>query len=230
MTTIAPPVQLLFLSRLQLSPRSRQAANDLANPYELHKTLLRAFDGGNQGEAPEISGRLLFRIEPGKTYSPAPPVVLVQAHTLAIWQTIADRFPSYFAVTPEQKRILTTQFQLEVGSVVAFRLRANPIRNEPIKGTKRGKRRPLLDEKQQLDWFQERLNRNGANILHSRVWHEGVQSMRKGKSSRSIQIVSSFVEGTLEVTDGLKLSHALAHGIGPGKAFGFGLLSLAPAR
>ena len=36
-------------------------------------------------------------------------------------------------------------------------------------------------------------------------------------------------DGTLQVTDARALARAVRDGIGPAKAFGFGLLSLAPA-
>ncbi|HKV39599.1 MAG TPA: type I-E CRISPR-associated protein Cas6/Cse3/CasE, partial [Blastocatellia bacterium] len=33
----------LYFSRLLLNPRSRQVRSELANPYEMHRTLMRAF-------------------------------------------------------------------------------------------------------------------------------------------------------------------------------------------
>mgnify|MGYP002136949035 FL=1 len=33
----------MFLSKLILNPKSREARRDLANPYDLHRTLARAF-------------------------------------------------------------------------------------------------------------------------------------------------------------------------------------------
>lgn len=230
MTTMAASIpDTLHLSRLVLSPRSRQVARDLSNPYNLHQTLLNAFDSDQWGGARDASGRLLFRVEPEKTYSPVPPTVLVQAHSPADWTAITDRFPAYFDRPPEQKAVVLRRFELELGATVAFRIRVNPIWNEPIKGAKRGKRRPLLGEEQQLEWFSQRLRKNGAEVIHARPRHEGVQHLSKANSSKSVAITFSLIEGTMKVTDGQLLSRAIANGIGPGKAFGCGLLSLAPA-
>ncbi|HOS94023.1 MAG TPA: type I-E CRISPR-associated protein Cas6/Cse3/CasE, partial [Armatimonadota bacterium] len=47
----------MYLSRLILDPRSRQVASELERPYEMHRTLTRAFDDGGQGD------RVLFRAD-----------------------------------------------------------------------------------------------------------------------------------------------------------------------
>ena len=41
MTTV--PIAPLYLSRLILNPRSRQVMSEMAHPYEMHRTLMRAF-------------------------------------------------------------------------------------------------------------------------------------------------------------------------------------------
>jgi hypothetical protein len=65
--TILSPATI-HLSALALNPRSRQARKDIGSPYELHSTLLRAFErgggsGATPGEASARAGRLLFRVE-----------------------------------------------------------------------------------------------------------------------------------------------------------------------
>jgi CRISPR system Cascade subunit CasE len=53
-------------------------------------------------------------------------------------------------------------------------------------------------------------------------------NLRKGGQSKSISLVTARFDGILRVTDPVKLRHALTHGIGHAKAFGCGLLTLAP--
>jgi len=55
-----------------------------------------------------------------------------------------------------------------------------------------------------------------------------VNDKRDQGSGRRLR--SARYEGVLEVTDPANFRNTLARGIGPGKAFGFGLLSLAPAQ
>lgn len=51
-----------------------------------------------------------------------------------------------------------------------------------------------------------------------------------GKSGQGQRLRSVRYDGTLSVTDPVKFHQTLCSGIGPAKAFGFGLLSIAPAR
>lgn len=56
-------------------------------------------------------------------------------------------------------------------------------------------------------------------------WHE---MQRTGKPNLTFGAV--LFEGVLRVTDAAAFRAALERGIGSGKAYGFGLLSVAPAR
>jgi len=49
-----------------------------------------------------------------------------------------------------------------------------------------------------------------------------------GSRHRHLKFRSALLEGTLRVTEAQSFKDTLAHGIGSGKAFGFGLLSVAP--
>jgi CRISPR system Cascade subunit CasE len=52
--------------------------------------------------------------------------------------------------------------------------------------------------------------------------------LRKPDSTKPITLVTARFDGVLRVTDVDRLRHALTHGIGHAKAFGCGLLTLAP--
>jgi len=60
----------MYLSRLTLNPRDRNARRDLSSPYELHSTLARMF-----ADAPQQTERVLFRLERGENR------VLIQSRT-----------------------------------------------------------------------------------------------------------------------------------------------------
>lgn len=53
---------------------------------------------------------------------------------------------------------------------------------------------------------------------------------RRGRSWRPLTFYAVTYEGLLRVTDSDVFRKSLKQGIGPGKAYGFGLLSIAPAR
>ena len=62
----------MFLSKLILNARDRQARHDLARPYEMHRTLWRAFPENDPG-------RILFRVDPDRTGEPDGPPTSVAA-------------------------------------------------------------------------------------------------------------------------------------------------------
>jgi len=78
----------MFLSKLILNPKSREARRDLANPYDLHRTLARAFAPDEQ-TAP---GRFLWRLEPTANWQQ--PQLLVQSQTAGNWGPLHDLLPA----------------------------------------------------------------------------------------------------------------------------------------
>jgi CRISPR system Cascade subunit CasE len=120
-------------------------------------------------------------------------------------------------------------------TVLSFRLRANPSRKIDTKtgpdGQRRhGRRVELVQEDQQLSWLQRKGADGGFEVLSLRIG--GVtkeKGRRRATPAPSITLAGVLFEGRLRVTDPQKfLDHSLAKGLGPGKAYGLGLLSLAP--
>ena len=80
-----------------------------------------------------------------------------------------------------------------------------------------------------------RAQRNGFEVLVNEVGiprvivsNSGKSTFRKGAWGKTITLVRAQYDGVLKVTDADALRHALTCGIGHGKAFGCGLLTLAP--
>src|ERR1019366_6177883 len=86
--------RLMFLSRLVLNSHDPQVRCDLARPYEMHRTLWRAFPDGDPG-------RVLFRVDTDRTG--APPVILVQSDFRPDWQRLAERPSRYLLAPPDLK-------------------------------------------------------------------------------------------------------------------------------
>ena len=80
-----------------------------------------------------------------------------------------------------------------------------------------------------------RAQRNGFEVLVDEsgasrvvVSNSGKAVFSKGAQGKRMTLVRAQYDGVLRVTDANALRHALACGIGHGKAFGCGLLTLAP--
>lgn len=205
----------MYLSRLLLNLRCKQARTDLSSPYQLHATLCRAF-----AEPEEKPPRLLWRLEVGRA-----PVVLVQSPVGPSWNKLEQRFPGYFAQAPESK--LLPLEHLQPGQVLRFRLRANPTvtRKDPQNPDKR-KRYGLKSVEEQLEWLHRQGAKGGFDLLGAMVAQSERVRMYKHDGSSPIVLQSVLYEGHLKITHLEVFKIALASGLGHAKALGFGLLSI----
>lgn len=204
----------MHLTRLTLDPRSAQARRDLGDAYEMHRTLARAF----VTDAQSPPSRFLWRLEAGSN-AWATPVVLVQSAAEADWSAL-EALPNYLQRPVESKPLVFEEW-VEGGGRYRFRLQANPT------VTRQGKRYGLVGEAEQLAWLNRQGERHGFSIEAALVTACDVLSSRKGEGLISVQRVC--FEGRLQVKNLQALSRALVAGIGPAKAFGCGLLSVARA-
>lgn len=209
------------LSKLTLNPNLRQVQAELANPYEMHRTLLSAFPA-------EIKGRerVLYRLEANHT----PPylVMLLQSHLLPDWSALEQKG---YLIQPAQVKTFEPQFQ--TGQRFAFRLAANPTKrlNSPDE-KKPGKRVGLFRSEDQQAWLQRKAGQNGFSVLSVQVTSLADQLAYKKEDGKRMKVTHHGVrfDGVLDVLDVDLFSQALISGIGSAKGFGFGLLSLAPAQ
>ncbi|MFT3803778.1 MAG: type I-E CRISPR-associated protein Cas6/Cse3/CasE [Burkholderiaceae bacterium] len=201
----------MHLTRLRLDPRSAQVRRDLGDPYEMHRTLVRAFAGGVDQSPP----RLLWRAEPVAAWSS--PVVLVQAEVPGDW-SVLEALPRYLKGAAETVVSRPVEW-LKTGGCLRFRLFGNPT------VTRNGKRLGLVTEDAQLAWLSRQGQRFGFEVEAALV--TGSEVLRGRKGDGHITLLKVCFEGRLRVNDVAALVRALQQGVGPGKAFGCGLLSLA---
>lgn len=200
----------MYLTRLRLDPRSVQARRDLAEPYEMHRTLVRAF----VRNAEQVPPRILWRVEPTAVWSE--PVVLVQAQVSADW-SVLEGLPNYLKSNAETRDI-SPEGWLQPERCYRFRLFANPT------VTRDGKRQGLVSEEAQLAWLARQGERHGFAVEAALV--TGSELLRSRKQDSRICVLQACFEGRLRVQNSTALASALRSGIGAGKAFGCGLLSL----
>jgi CRISPR system Cascade subunit CasE len=226
---------MISLSRLFLNPRSRQVRSELANPYELHRTVMHAFVG-----RAEIDGRVLFRLEihPQSGVS----TLLVQSLLEPDWGFLAVSEKNYLLPladcppgTNENPAVKTFDLGLQTGQNLMFRLRANPTVKKTVRDDGKEDRKTrygLFCEEDQLKWLERKLESSGARLVSARTSNDTkVKGERWMADERQeLSFLSVQFDGVLQVKDPAALNTALQAGIGSGKGLGFGLLSLAPAR
>ena len=210
----------MFLHRLHVNLRCREARRDLSDLYQMHATLCRAFSPPNQ-KCPE--GELLWRLEP-ETDSLGNPIMLVQSRSGPDWTRIGIR--DWFVQEPDPKVDLTTRLKLEsriVGQRFRYRLRANPC------VTRNGKRLGLLRTEEQVSWMRRKGELHGFSPETIHVSQEGM-SYGKQHEGNTISIFSALFDGILVMTNREMFGKAITSGIGHGKAMGLGLLSVIPIK
>jgi len=215
----------MHLSRLTLNPKKLQVQSDLRNPYDLHRTL--TFGWADEGQDLPHGERVLWRLD-----TEQPPTLLVQSVTAPDWGRLMSRHPGYldtFKVTALDPARLDALSQPE--GRYRFRLRANPTvtKREDQEGearTRKPKRYGLYSADAQAQWLVGLGARSGFVAERFEIVSSERFRARKGKTL--VTLASATFEGELRVTDAPQLRAALQHGLGHGRAFGMGLLSLAP--
>ena len=83
-------------------------------------------------------------------------------------------------------------------------------------------------------WFSEKATRLGfdsqACCVSNLGWTVGFKKTNAEQKNPAMKFRAAQLDGTLVVTDAPVFAQTIKTGIGSGKAFGFGLLSLAPVR
>lgn len=184
------------------------------DPYQLHRALWQLFP-----DRPTDERDFLFRVEDLQRGKGA--LVLMssamQPQTAPVAEVVATK-----AIT----------LSLLVDSRLRFRIRANPIKTikDATRLDKHGGRKSirvsLIHEEEQLQWLIRKFT-GIAEIETARVIQEPALFFSKQNMDGKIQPVC--FEGVLKVVDNIALYEILRQGIGPAKAMGCGLLSLAAA-
>ncbi|GAA5056274.1 CRISPR system Cascade subunit CasE [Thermocatellispora tengchongensis] len=214
----------LWLTRIRLNPWSREVHRDVQDVTALHRTLMRLFPS-NLGEEARREAGLLFRYERRDREH----VVLLQS---ALRPTL-DRLPDQYgeALTKSLAPLLD---RLHKGTVVQYTITANATRRRSglsPDGKPAGTLRPLHGPEAE-EWWRRRAETAGLAVhtadsvsLPDAV---GDRRDRAGKEHRILHARTRF-DGTATITDAALLVEHLRTGIGRGKSYGCGLLSVHPA-
>lgn len=210
----------MLLYRLHLNHRCKEVERDIADPYQMHSTLCRAFSPPDQ-KCP--AGEYLWRLEP-ETDAKGNPRLLVQSRSKPHWAGISIQ--GWFAGEPDPAIDLAKRLRLDVikpGERFRYRLRANPC------VTRKGKRLGLLKQGEQTAWLSRKGEQHGFFVISAHLSQEG---MIRGNRNNGgvIRVFTVLFDGILEVKDPEKFRKALGSGIGHGKALGLGLLSAVPVQ
>jgi CRISPR system Cascade subunit CasE len=219
----------MFLSRLILNPRSNVARGLVSDCARLHTALLTALPALPDENARQRHG-VLHRLEIDERTGAL--VLLAQSLVEPDWSSWSKEA---FAPVEHAAECRPLELSLRAGMTLQFRLMANVTRRIDTKsgpdGARRhGRRVPLRDLDAAMAWLHRKAPEAGFEVVQEdgrplcEARHEpATTGTRQGKR---LTFEGVRFDGLLRVTDAERLHAAVVAGIGPAKAYGFGLLSL----
>ena len=165
----------MYLSRLMLNPRARRVRAEIANPYEMHRTLSRAFSGGAFSVDRRRGIRRRGSLPPGSAPAQRHPdcagavadgTGLVPPASCGGGLPVGRRRLAGGRPNPAVKPV---DLRLAPGQVLAFRLRANPTVKKSREDHNQGRREGLLREEDQLDWLKRKVEAAGGVLLSANL-------------------------------------------------------------
>lgn len=207
----------MFLTRIQLDPLKRATLIALNNPNKFH--------GAIQSSYPEPNERVLWRIDTigDKDYLLILSPKFFNTHSLV----------NQFGVTGESaqsKNYDQLLNRITDGSVWNFRLTANPTKSSFQGYESRGKVLGHITEQWVKEWLIKKSAPNGFSVDGDsfRVMFSKWVSFKKHGKGSNVVLREVIFEGTLKVENSILFKKALINGIGRGKAYGMGLMTVIP--
>ncbi len=210
----------MYLSRVELDTTRRSTMLALSNPQKLHGAVEASFSG--------VRRRRLWRLDKlgGKLY------LLLLSEDKPELSGLAGQFgPQDGGVLPETRSYDPLLQRISAGSVWQFRLTANPVKSCPNHDGResRGVVRAHCTVEYQKQWLLERAAKHGFALeadgfdVTASQW---LRFAKGGESGRPVSLLSVTYEGVLKVTDAALFCLLLTNGIGRGKAYGLGLMTV----
>lgn len=205
----------MYLSRIPIDMSKRESLRAMNSSSVFHGALESCFEGERT--------RKLWRIDHlnGQDY------ILVLSNEKPELSSFCNQF-SYDEKRYETKDYNILLNKIKDGTVWRFRLTANPTRSiHTIEGAKRGKVVAHITNDYQKKWLLERAEKNGFEIDESGFDVVEIKWKKFYKKDKnSVTILSVTYEGVLKIKDAELFKEMLVNGIGRGKSYGMGLMTV----
>lgn len=215
----------MYLTRMHLNPRRRQTLRMSRDPQIMHAAVASSFPPSAE------PGRVLWRLDE----SPSRSSLLIVSKEVPSLEHVQEQAGWETERTWETRDYSPLLSRIRIGQEFGFRLTANPVHvvAEPD-GT--SKRRAHVSVKYQTEWLLQRAERMGVEFVPSvpndlesaapRI--TGRETLRFNRRNSKVTLARVTYEGVIKVVDAPALRETLTSGVGRGKAYGCGLMTLAP--
>lgn len=207
----------MYLTRIPLNVERRDTVQALYSPNLLHGAVEASFPGERE--------RRLWRIDTlrGVTYLM---ILSAEQPDLAHLQQQFG-YPDQPGESKDYEPLLA---KVTEGSVWHFRLAANPTQSIAASDPgERGTVKAITVIAKQKGWLMEQADKHGFHLevssfdVVSTEWKRFQKGTAKG---RPVTLLQAVFEGILVVTDTEQFTKTLVEGIGRGKAYGMGLMTV----
>ena len=205
----------MYLSRVELDLTRLSTMEALAAPQKLHGAVESAFAGERR--------RRLWRLDRlgERLY------LLLLSEDAPDLSGVVEQFGTGAAAETRSYDPLLER--VVPGSCWQFRLTANPTKSckDPKAPAERGSVMAHCSTKYQKQWLLDRAAKHGFALREEEFTVTRVQWQRFAKrGTRPVTLLAVTYEGVLQVTDAERFRAMLCQGMGRGKAYGLGLMTV----
>ncbi len=214
----------LYFLKVALAAKGLGTGPGLEDAYQMHCWI----DGLKRKEHDPKVDRILWRLEPGKRRTT--PSILIQTNFVPNPTALKAFTGNGLIQTVDHKRVRP---EFEERQVFRFRLRANPTKSLARGEGIRGQRKAILGTAEAETWLIRQGEKHGFSCNLSNLVEEGAVILKKKsptnrkKGYPAMRFNSVLFEGMLRIRNPKKMAEVFEKGLGRGKGFGFGLISLA---
>ena len=208
----------MYLSKILLDVRSPSVRQALRDANDMHRNLMSGFAMSNERETPRADFQVLYRIIERRDG--------IELLVSSAERPNAEALASHGFCTNESliRDMSALKAAFAPGRILRFELLASPSRK--VVGEGKNSRRFFLErEEERLAWLCRKGKQGGFEILQANEigGRRDVLGRRGGMEIKNAAVLFS---GVLKITDKDAFWRSYTQGIGPGKAYGLGMLSV----
>lgn len=203
---------ILYYSLLKFNPSHPKAINDVQSPYRLHLVTSMPFTGRSRQNC-----RILWRLDGNQ-------VMMQSTQPPNTWEHVLQQ-SGYLSGPPETKAI---NLNLTEGGLYWFRVVCNPAYRGQDENNK-SITIAITSPEERRQWLVKRLSESGMDVQMVNESDKKVLKFMKNDGHRVV-ILTARYDGLLRISNPVLAEQQIAAGMGRGKAFGMGLVSLVPAE
>lgn len=206
---------IMYLSRIALDTAKRATMQALSSPSIFHGAVESSFQGErlrNLWRIDKLNGQMYF---------------LLLSSTEPDLTDFNVQF-GYDERAGETKNYDQLLNRIAIGEKWRFRLTANPTKSVKSTDGSRGKVTAHITSEYAAKWLLEKAEKNGFALREDsfEIVESSWQRFYKKDNKKAVTLRAVTYEGVLEVTDSGLFKTALTNGIGRGKAYGMGMLTI----